>query len=96
MSIIATLEPYLVPATIGGVGTMLWASFNGFTRGINTRLDKLESTVEGAIREVTQVVVRQQTDQSEISALRLRQHKLEADVVGIDSLQARCSKCPMT
>ena len=93
MSILLSLEPYLIPGAISAAGIMIWGSINDFRTTINDRLEELEKKMDAAIREITAVVIRQQVDQVEIEKLREKVHSLSSDVIGLETVQERCATC---
>jgi len=77
---------------IAAIGWFLQHTING----VVTRLERIETKVLEIGTQVTENSTKQEIIFSETEKLRMKFHALEADVIGISSIQEHCKSCQRT
>jgi chromosome segregation ATPase len=65
----------------------------GSVQGVNTRLDKLEGTLDTLVKQMVAAATKQDVNAAEIEKLRAKVHELESEVAALNAVQSRCRSC---
>jgi hypothetical protein len=74
---------------IAAIGWFLQHTING----VVTKLERIETKVSEISTQVVSNSTKQEIIFSETEKLRMKFHALEADVIGISSIQEHCKSC---
>jgi hypothetical protein len=86
-------ESEMVILSVGtGIAALGWFIQHTFN-GVTTRLERIETKVSEISTQVTANCTKQEITFTETEKLRMKFHALEADVIGISSIQEHCKSC---
>ena len=79
----------MIGTGIAAIGWFLQHTING----VVTRLERIETKVGDISTQVAANSSRQEINIAETEKLRMKFHSLEADVIGLESVQSHCKSC---